>query len=159
MISYYLNHTKRKFSKFDRYSKFVLIGNNIDGRVNVWTEVFQNYDEVKNRLPEIFESLEFEGEWTLKIYQIPDNFSIHHKYGYYKVPSKGRLVLDYSYMVAGDQIEISISNTLIHVSSISKSKDAYWKPKDGETDNLNVYEEYITIELIENVDGKEIKEI
>lgn len=159
MISYHLNHSKRKFSKFGRFSKFLLIGNNVDGRVNVGTEVFQNYEEVKRKLPVIFRNLEFEGEWSLKLYQVPDNFSIHHQYGYYKVPSKGRLILDYSYMVAGDQIEISVSNTLIHISSISKSNDRYWQTKNGETENLNVYEEYVTVELIENIDGREIKNV
>jgi hypothetical protein len=62
MISYYHNHTKKKFSKFDRFSKFLLIGNNIDGRVNVWTEAFENFEEVKAKLPEIFSNLEYYGE-------------------------------------------------------------------------------------------------
>lgn len=62
MIRYYHNHTKRRFSKFDRFSKFILIGNNIDGRVNVWIEAFENFEEVKIRLPEIYANLEYEGE-------------------------------------------------------------------------------------------------
>ncbi len=159
MISYHLNHSKKKFSRFNRFSKFILIGNDIDGRVNVATETFQNYEEVKMKLPAIFKNLEFEGEWSLKLYQVPDNYSIQTKYGYYIIPSKGKLVLDYSYMVAGDSIEISLSNAFIHISSISKSKDRYWQTKNGETENLNVYEEYVTVELIENIDGREIKNV
>jgi hypothetical protein len=56
MIRYYHNHTKRRFAKF------LLAGNNIDGCVNVWTEVFQDFEEVKIRLPEIYANLEYEGE-------------------------------------------------------------------------------------------------
>lgn len=157
MIRYDLNHTKRKFSKFDRFSKFLLIGNNIDGRVNIWTEVFQDFEEVKAKLPEIFSSLEYEGEWTLKLYQVPDKYAIHHKYGYYKVPSRGRLVFEYSYMVEGEDIDFHITNSMIHVSSISKSKGETWNKKKGEEDDLKVYEEYVTVELIEDIDGREIK--
>ena len=157
MISYYQNHSKRKFSKFDRFSKFLLIGNNIDGRVNVWTEAFENFEKVKSKLPEIFSNLEYEGEWTLKLYQVPDKYAIHHKYGYYKVPSRGRLVFEYSYMVEGEDIEFCITNSLIHVSSTSKYKGATWHTKKGEEDNLKVYEEYVTVELIEDIGGREIK--
>lgn len=157
MIQYTVNNKSSKFKRFDRFSKFVLIGNNIDGRVNVWTEEFQNFEEVKQNLPKIFKELDFEGEWTLKLYQVPDNYAIHHRYGYYKVPSRGKLVLEYSYMVAGDEIEIFITNKMIHIASISRSIDRYWKPVGEEKECLQIYEEYVTVELIENIDGREIK--
>lgn len=157
MIQHTVNTKHSKFRRFDRFSKFVLIGNNIDGRVNVWTEEFQNFEEVKQSLPKIFQELDFEGEWTLKLYQVPDNYTIHHRYGYYKVPSRGKLVLEYSYMVAGDEIEIFITNKMIHIASISKSIDRYWKPIEEEKECLQIYEEYVTVELIENLDGREIK--
>jgi hypothetical protein len=154
MIRYYHNHTKRRFSKFDRFSKFLLAGNNIDGRVNVWTEVFQNFEEVKIRLPEIYANLEYEGEWDTSLYQVPDEFRIHHRWGYYKYPNRGRLVFNYSYMDVGDNIELSISNSIIHFSGLSRTFEEARNSQNDEIHKFVIYEEYMTIELVEPIDGK-----
>ena len=44
----------------DKFSKFVLIGNNIDGFVNVNIVEFGNFEEVKFNLPGILGNLRYE---------------------------------------------------------------------------------------------------
>jgi len=109
------NITKElRYKSLNRFSKFVLIGNNIDGFVNIDVVEFENFDEVKMKLPSIVKSLKFEGEWNLSLYQIPDNFKIKHLYGYYIVPQKGKLILELSYMNVCKNVNVFIS-----VSSIA----------------------------------------
>lgn len=115
MVNFNLTSHKRKFSRFDRFSKFVLIGNDIDGMVNIDIIEFENYENVKERLPIIFENLYFEGEWTLHLYQVPEKWTVHNKYGYYRVPSKGKMVFEFSYMNAGRRNHIFLTNTIIHI--------------------------------------------
>jgi hypothetical protein len=112
------NITKElRCKSLNRFSKFVLIGNNIDGFVNIDVVEFENFDEVKMKLPSIVKSLKFEGEWNLSLYQIPDNFKIKHLYGYYIVPQKGKLILELSYMNVCKNVNVFISDAIIHVFS------------------------------------------
>ena len=157
MVSYYQDYHKRRFTKFDRFAKFVLIGNNIDGMVNVDVVKFQDFDEVKNKLPEIFGNLYYEGEWTMHLYQVPDKWSIHHRNKYYKIPSKGKVVFEFSYMNAGERNHIFITNTIIHIATLSKYFDRYWKENNDDSYNFKIFEEYITVELIEPIDGRKLK--
>jgi len=131
----------------------VLIGNNIDGRVNVGIDEFSNYQEAMAELPGIIRNLEFGGEWNLSFYQIPDDFRIKMLYGYYKVPKKGKRVFEFGYMQAGEQNEIFLTPGLIHISCITKDIRDKWE--DGQ-DHLNfeIYEEYFTIMLKEELDGR-----
>lgn len=43
-------------------------------------------------------NLESWGEWELKLYQITKPYRIIRKYDYFKTPSRGKLLLEYSYM-------------------------------------------------------------
>jgi hypothetical protein len=94
-ISYTAQSYKRTI---DYNSKFILIGNNIDGIVDVDQISFNNFEELKLKLPGILVNIECSGEWDLKLYQVQKNFKISKKYGYYKVPSSGKLILQHSYM-------------------------------------------------------------
>jgi hypothetical protein len=157
MVSYYQNHQKRRFSNFNRFAKFLLIGNNIDGKVNVDVVKFNDFEEVKIMLPRIFENLYCEGEWEMHLYQVPEKWSIRNKYGYYKIPSKGKMVFEFSYMNAGERNQIFITNTIIHIATLTKYFDQYWKENNGDPYHFKISEEYITVELIEPIDGRDLK--
>lgn len=75
-----------------------MVGNNIDGFVAIDIEEFQNFEDLKSRLPLLLSNLECRGEWDVKLYQITKPYRILKKYGYYKIPSHGKLLLEYSYM-------------------------------------------------------------
>ncbi|WP_318641690.1 hypothetical protein [Flavobacterium ardleyense] len=77
---------------------FLLLGNNIDGYVNVQNVLFTNYADLILRLPKILYNLECSGEWELKLYQVKDDYKIIKKYGYFKVPNKGKLIYRHDYM-------------------------------------------------------------
>jgi len=162
MINLY--STKRVTKKtYNPFSRFVLIGNNIDGFVNVGIIEFENFEVLKTRLPNIIKNLNFAGEWDLKLYQIPDQLQIKQLYGYYKVPKIGKLILEYSYMNADQKIEVLINNCLIHIFS---SSDLNFDLKDEETGIIkmgSVMEEYITVllyqESTKNSYVSEIREI
>lgn len=157
MVTHYLtNHTK-VFSGFNRFSKFVLIGNNIDGHVNVKVIEFAQFQDAMNELPGIFRVLEFGGEWNLSFYQVPDNFSIKHLYGYYKVPRKGKKVFEFSYMQAGENNEIHVTPALIHISCTTKDIQENW---DDDADHMDfeIFEEFYTTLLKEDLDRKFFKD-
>lgn len=158
MVNFHLTTHKRKFSRFDRFSRFVLIGNDIDGSVNVDIEEFEDYEEVKEKLPTIFENLWFEGEWNLHLYQVPKNWKINYKYGYYRVPNKGKMVFEFSYMHAGRKIQIFLTSTIIHIFCLTQDFDKWSGETYGESNQypLDVFEESMTIELIEPIDGSTI---
>ncbi len=63
MVKHYLKAKTTTFSKFNRFSKFALLGNNIDGYVSCTEEVFADFDEVIERLPTILNGLDYAGEW------------------------------------------------------------------------------------------------
>ncbi len=82
----------------DIASKFLLVGNNIDGFVGIDLVEFENFEDLKSRLPLLLSNLESWGEWELKLYQVTKPYRIIKKYGYFKTPSRGKLLLEYSYM-------------------------------------------------------------
>ncbi len=82
----------------DIASKFLLVGNNIDGFVGIDLVEFENFEDLKSRLPLLLSNLECWGEWELKLFQVTKPYSIIKKYGYFKTPSRGKLLLEYSYM-------------------------------------------------------------
>lgn len=93
-------YTERRYKKrLHRYHPFILIGNEIDGRVNCrLLYTFKNLTALKKRLPETLVQIKGEGEWIFELYQVPKNYRIWHRWGYYKYPNRGTKLLAYSYM-------------------------------------------------------------
>lgn len=146
--------TKRSFSRtYDRFSKFILIGNKIDGYVSFRFQEFKNYEEAMREMPKIFQAIECAGEWNLEFYQVPNDYKLHKRWGYYAVPNKGKLVFSYSYMDVGEVIEMTMNHSMIHIASISRDKREVWNDWDSEVDSeaefddFDIYESYITIHL------------
>jgi hypothetical protein len=82
----------------DLNAKFVLIGNRIDGYVNFSLETFENFEDLKTKLPYTLTSIEGKGEWDARLYQITKPLKLKWQHGYYRVPYQGKLLLNYSYM-------------------------------------------------------------
>jgi len=145
MITNFISKELR-YKSFNRFSKFVLIGNNVDGYVNVDFIEFQNFEEVKKLLPPVIKSLKFEGEWKLSFYQISGNLKIKRLYGYYRVPARGKLILEMTYMNVCRNIDLFITDSIIHVSSTTGIliKEYNNAGLQGE-----IFEEYITVVLCE----------
>ncbi len=98
-MSQLIKITEQNFKrKININAKFLLIGNNIDGYVDIDQVLFNNFDELKTKLPQIMIKLECSGEWELALYQITKPYKIIKKYGYFKTPSHGKLLLKHSYM-------------------------------------------------------------
>ena len=95
IISYSEQRYKRRL---DISSKFLLLGNNIDGYVSVKKIEFENFENLKEKLPEILIKLECNGEWNVSLYQITKPYKIIKKYGYFITPSHGKLIFAHSYM-------------------------------------------------------------
>lgn len=157
MVTHHVSTKSSTFSGFDRFSKFVLIGNNIDGYVNVDVEEFLDFHAATKRLPEIFKTLDFAGEWNVSFYQVPNNWKIALKYGYYKVPKMGKKVFSFGYMHCGDENEIFLTPALIHIACITKNIDEQWED-EGDRLEVTICEEYYTTRLIEHLDDKVFKD-
>jgi hypothetical protein len=144
-----------KYKYFNRFSKFILLGNNVDGRVSVQFEEFKNWEDVKARLKRIIETITFEGEWKLDFYQVPENYKIKLLYGYYKVPVRGKNLFHLQYdEFIGEIIKLHIDDSMIHFYFLSEyvSFDDNAETYE-EYLNVNVYEDFLTI-LLFNRDGK-----
>jgi hypothetical protein len=102
----------------DRKSNFALIGNNIDGRVNHRLTVFNDFSEVIDKLPKILSGIEGVGEWSLTLYQIPNDFKIRHLYGYYRVPYRGKSIIEVGYSWYTRNEEIVITKNKLKIGDI-----------------------------------------
>lgn len=92
-------YTERTYTrKINPTANFILIGNNIDGFVDFQFREFKNFELVKDELPDILYNIKGYGEWDLKLYQVNSAHSLAKKYGYYKIPKKGKLIYSHSYM-------------------------------------------------------------
>lgn len=81
-------------------SIFLLLGNGIDGWVNIDQHVFASFDELRLDLKSTLKKIEGQGEWRVCLYAVDSDFRITQKYGYYRVPRRGKLLYSYSYMSA-----------------------------------------------------------
>jgi len=98
-MKYPVDYSERKFRRMiNKNSTFVMIGNNIDGSVDFDFREFQNFKELSTDLLGIFSNLKCCGEWDINLYQVKKPYRIWQKYGYYRYPSNGKLILRHSYM-------------------------------------------------------------
>ena len=59
-----INYNAQSYKRsIDYNSNFILIGNNIDGNVSLDSITFNDFEDLKLRLPQIFYTLEYSGEW------------------------------------------------------------------------------------------------
>ena len=82
----------------EREKPFVLIGNEIDGRLfcpHIYD--FKNFSDLKKRLSDILKSIRGEGEWAFDLYQVEADYKIWHRYGYYKYPHRRKFIFKYDY--------------------------------------------------------------
>jgi hypothetical protein len=94
-----ITYSAKNFKRTIDYSvQFILIGNSIDGGIDVNIISFNNFEELQSKLPSILANLEHFGEWDLKLYQVSKPYKIIKKYGYYKIPDSGKLIFEHSYM-------------------------------------------------------------
>jgi hypothetical protein len=144
-----------KYKYFNRFSKFVLVGNDIDGSVSVKLEEFKNWEDVKSRLKQIIETITFYGEWNLDFYEVPENYKIKLLYGYYKVPVKGKRLFQLSYdQYIGNIIKLHLDDSMIHFYFLTEEVRLNENAEEHEDYmNVDVYEEFLTI-LLFNRDVK-----
>lgn len=159
MISHCLSTRKQEVKKFDRFSKFIVVGNGFDGMIDIHFLEYDNWESLKLDFPEKFRQLHCWGEWDLKIYQVPSNYKLIEKHKNYMIPNKGKEIAEYSYMEVGKRLDLFISNSLIHF--VSETTDVHEK-LDHNTGEIimeaSIYEEYKTIHLEEDLDDKEFTE-
>ena len=102
----------------ERDKPFVLLGNEIDGRLFCHSHFeFKSFEELKERLPKVLKTIKGEGEWAFDLYQVPDDYRIWRRYGYYRYPNRGKSILKHSYM------NYSINAVVITEEMISLSGD------------------------------------
>lgn len=90
-----VNFHKRSIHK---KKPFVLIGNEIDGRLFCDTLMeFKNFTELKEKLPKVIKKIKGEGEWAFELYQVDKSCKIWHRWGYYKYPNRGKKIFRYDY--------------------------------------------------------------
>jgi hypothetical protein len=119
----------------DLNSKFLIIGNNIDGYVNIDIEEFDNFEDLKHKLPGLLTKINCSGEWDLKLFQIAKTYKIIKKYGYYKTPSHGKLIFAHNYMDYPIK-SVKFETNKIQVIGSSLEIVENWKAKSNE-DFLN----------------------
>jgi hypothetical protein len=168
MITHHLTNKVKTIRGFNRFSKFLVIGNNIDGYISIGLEEFKNWEDFKKRFPDMYRKITFQGEWSLNIYQVPDDYKIKLNHGYYKIPNKGKMIADIGYMeIAGKQLDVVITNGIMHFQSRTIDGTENWDPEYKSDQDSNdaidfleteVYEDFLTIILKEDLDYKTFKD-
>ena len=96
---------------------FMLMGNDIDGFVDLKHYSFRNWQQVINELPGLVTNLECRGEWDLTLYQVPSlDVPIRKKYGFrYHCPAYRKTILQFSYMWFPEELaNIYVDYHVIH---------------------------------------------
>jgi hypothetical protein len=132
-----LSHTKQNYkTHLDKHAKFILIGNNIDGHVNVDCIEFENYTVLQEQLPKVLTNVQCRGEWRITLYQYTEPYEIQTEYGYYKSLKEGAVLLNHDYMdvpmVQMDFFEDRIELICAHVEASEN-----W---DTDADDFQQYE-------------------
>jgi len=126
--------------KINKASKFILIGNNIDGGVEFNFCEFKDFKEVEVKLPEILYKLKAFGEWDLKLYQVEDSYKVVKKYGYYRYPKKGKLIYCYDYQEIPIK-EIKFEKNIVIFIGVQLDVEENWLSEDV------FYENNVMIEI------------
>jgi hypothetical protein len=137
-----------KYKYFNRFSKFILIGNNIDGGTSIEFIEFRDFEDVKKRMKKIIEKADYWGEWDLKFYEVPDNYEIEILYGYYKVLKEGNLLFEMNYNYIGEIIKLHVDDSMIHTYNLSE----YIYIEETEEElfyDVQVFEDFLTINLFD----------
>lgn len=137
----------QNINRFNPKSKFVLIGNAIDGRLDFNHEIFSDFKAVQYRLPEIIAGLSYVGEWDVALYQVPDDFRFRKIWGYYYKPNRGICIFNYSYMAAQEKMVVTVLDNKIMFNGIS----VYWgiEENNKRLDGFEVYESIYTVAMRE----------
>lgn len=130
-MKYSVDYTEKKFKRtINKNSTFLLIGNNIDGMVDFKFREFENFKELSTELLGILSNLKCCGEWDINLYQVKKPYRIWRKYGYYKYPSNGKLILRHSYMDWPIK-EIKFNNKeIIFIGSLLDVTENWHNPKE-----------------------------
>jgi hypothetical protein len=123
-------YTERRYKKrLYRNRPFLLLGNQVDGRLFCNDQyTFKNLSDLKTNLPEVVSNIKGEGEWVFELFQVPKDYKIWHRWGYYKYPNRGTKLFSYSYMsfpiktVEFFENEISFVGTRLYDFSSSEDK-------------------------------------
>ena len=126
-----IDYSERKLKRsINKNSTFILIGNNIDGMVDFNFREFDNFKKLSDELLNILSNLKCCGEWDISLYQVKKPYSIREKYGYYKYPSNGKLILRHSYMDCPIRKIIYNANEIIFIGSILHVTENWHKPNE-----------------------------
>ena len=133
-MSEIITYSSQNLKRTINYSlQFILIGNSIDGYIDVDIIAFNDFTELKSKIPPILANLEHSGEWDLKLFQVAKPYKIIKKYGYYKTPNCGKLIFEHSYMdyhiksvqFKKDKMEIIRSHMVIIENWNAKSNEDF----------------------------------
>lgn len=142
-MKYPVHYTEKKFKRIiDKNSTFVLIGNNIDGRVNFSFCEFENFKKLSDELLGILSNLECCGEWNISLYQVKKPYKIWKKYEYYKYPSNGKLIFEHSYMNCPIREIIFKDNEIISIGTELDVSENWHNP------NKDFYQYDLSLEVI-----------
>lgn len=90
---------KLRKKRLDKKSSFLLIGNKIDGAIYSDKLIqFKSFNDLKSRIFVELNKIKATGEWDFTLYQVPADYRIFHKNGYYKYLDRGQLIYSYNYL-------------------------------------------------------------
>lgn len=137
---YYYNEIVQR-RKIDITSKFILIGNAINGAIDFDMEIFNDFHDVMLRFPSILKNIKGSGEWDVKLFQVPDHYRITCQKGIYKKPNYGRIIYTYSYMDKPVREVTFRKNEMIILHAHLHS----WKNQHTKNEEFLQFELYLTI--------------
>lgn len=149
-ITHLISNEVHHVNGFNRFHQFFLIVEKIDGGVSAKNQRFANFEEVKIKLPEIIENLEFFGEWSLSLIQFPQGTNQEAYSLKNELPENGIKIFELSYMNFDPYSRVFLSNSLIHFYSEQIEGEEDWDQIDP-TINFEITDTNITILLMEEI--------
>lgn len=142
-MKYPVNYTEKIYKrKINPNAKFIMIGNNIDGNVDFDFCEFQNFEQLKLNLLNYLQNLKACGEWRIELYQVTKPYTIKRRYGYYKYPSRGKLIFTHSYMDCPIKEIIFQNKQIIFIGSFIEVEENW------HYENQDFYKYDLTLEVI-----------
>jgi hypothetical protein len=146
-ITHFFTSEIHQVNSFNRFHRFYLVPERIDGGISATFQKFENFEEVEKELPPIIEELEFFGEWTQSLIQYPNSEA---EPTIDQLHENGLEIFQISYMNFNPNSKVFLSNSLIHFYSEFIEGEEDWEQIDP-TVNFEIEETCITILLKEEI--------
>lgn len=153
-MSEIINFSEQSYKRTINFdAKFLLVGNNIDGWVDIDFVEFDNFEDLKSKFSNLICNINCTGEWDLKLYEVPNSYILIKKFGYYKEPEQGALIFEHNYMSYPIKKVIFLENKIQFVGLLFDTTEN-WHDETNDFLNIEIDVDIINLYLLKPTEKK-----